>query len=287
HRAAGRLQPPPARPTSPDPGVGAGLTARIRLGWRAWSLRRRLLVVLAALLAVGLTLADVATYHTLRSYLLNREDTQLDSLARAAPRTISLAQRFGGSGTFSAPGDLLGGTGPFQAFIQLRDPSGTPLETVQARRNDAAPLAPPALPARLPTPPVAAADGSGGAAYLTLDSRASGQAAFRVRISQIQLSAAGTVGGGGGFGGGGGGGFGGTVLGPPGQVETLVVAQPLSDITATLHKLLWTELGVSAAAVALAVFGGWWLVRLGLRPLEDMTDTADEIAAGRLDRRVE
>jgi len=36
----------------------------------------------------------------------------------------------------------------------------------------------------------------------------------------------------------------------------------------------------------LALIGGWWLVRLGLRPLEDVEATADSIAAGNLDQRV-
>ena len=34
------------------------------------------------------------------------------------------------------------------------------------------------------------------------------------------------------------------------------------------------------------MLGGWWLVRLGLRPLEDVERTADSIAAGNLDQRV-
>ncbi len=47
-----------------------------------------------------------------------------------------------------------------------------------------------------------------------------------------------------------------------------------------------TELAVTAIALVLALAGGWWLVRLGLRPLEDVEATADSIAAGNLDQRV-
>jgi two-component system OmpR family sensor kinase len=72
-----------------------------------------------------------------------------------------------------------------------------------------------------------------------------------------------------------------------GQVDTLVIATPLTDVVATLHTLVWTEVGVSLAAVLIAVAVGAWLVRVGLRPLEDMAETADEIAAGHLDRRVD
>ena len=66
----------------------------------------------------------------------------------------------------------------------------------------------------------------------------------------------------------------------------LVQAQPLSTQNSTLHTLFLTELAVTAGALVLALAGGWWLVRLGLRPLEDVERTADSIAAGDLDQRV-
>ncbi len=66
----------------------------------------------------------------------------------------------------------------------------------------------------------------------------------------------------------------------------LIKAIPLTDQDSTLHTLFLTELAVTAGAIVLALFGGWWLVRLGLRPLEDVEATADAIAAGNLDQRV-
>ena len=65
-----------------------------------------------------------------------------------------------------------------------------------------------------------------------------------------------------------------------------VVAEPIGATTNTLHTLLLIELAVTAGALVLALAGGWWLVRLGLRPLEDVERTADSIAAGNLDQRV-
>ncbi len=65
-----------------------------------------------------------------------------------------------------------------------------------------------------------------------------------------------------------------------------VLAEPIGATTNTLHTLFLIELAVTAGALVLAVAAGWWLVRLGLRPLEDVERTADSIAAGNLDQRV-
>ncbi|HET6810065.1 MAG TPA: HAMP domain-containing sensor histidine kinase [Acidimicrobiales bacterium] len=238
---------------------GLGAAARAGRSWvrGPWSLRRRLLVVLAALVAVGLVVADGVTYHTLRSYLLNRENQQLDALAHG--NINRLLNDFG-------PGPPRVGGGATQAFVQLRDQSGTPLRTISAYQSDGTALAAPRLPAALPTPPAGnGPDGGDAADYLTVPSTASGQGPYRVRVSQVVV-----------------------VNGPfSGEPATLVVATPLTDMVATLHKLVWTEVGVSLGAVLVALAAGAWLVRVGLRPLEAMADTADEIAAGRLDRRVD
>jgi two-component system OmpR family sensor kinase len=67
----------------------------------------------------------------------------------------------------------------------------------------------------------------------------------------------------------------------------LIVAAPLDDVSETLDRLLLIEIVVSAAVVAAVVGLGLVLVRVGLRPLRRMEDTAAAIAAGQLDRRVE
>src|SRR5204863_1175558 len=66
-----------------------------------------------------------------------------------------------------------------------------------------------------------------------------------------------------------------------------VVAVPLGDVDQTLHRLLLIEVAVSV--VVLAILGGvaFWVVRLGLRPLARMGETAGAIAAGHLSKRVE
>jgi two-component system OmpR family sensor kinase len=66
----------------------------------------------------------------------------------------------------------------------------------------------------------------------------------------------------------------------------LLIAVPLDDTTATLHRLLGIEVAVTTAALIAAAALGWWLVRVGLHPLAEVEATADAIADGDLDRRV-
>jgi two-component system OmpR family sensor kinase len=73
-------------------------------------------------------------------------------------------------------------------------------------------------------------------------------------------------------------------LAVPGGV--LVTASPIAPLEQTLASLLRVEVVVSAAVVAVLVALVLWTVRLGLRPLEEMTATARAIAGGDLRRRV-
>jgi two-component system OmpR family sensor kinase len=70
----------------------------------------------------------------------------------------------------------------------------------------------------------------------------------------------------------------------PGVLE---VGIPLSDVRSTLDRLLAIELIVSALIMLAAGAGAAWLVRIGLRPLDDIAETAGAIAAGDLSQRVE
>jgi two-component system OmpR family sensor kinase len=65
-----------------------------------------------------------------------------------------------------------------------------------------------------------------------------------------------------------------------------VVAIPLTDVTQTLGRLLLVEILFSALALGGLALIAWWVVRRGLRPLEEMARTAGEIASGHLTSRV-
>jgi two-component system OmpR family sensor kinase len=68
---------------------------------------------------------------------------------------------------------------------------------------------------------------------------------------------------------------------------TMVIAAPLTEVTDTLHRLLLVEIPVILGVLVVVGLLALWLVRLGLRPLESIGDTAGAIAAGDLSRRVE
>ena len=68
---------------------------------------------------------------------------------------------------------------------------------------------------------------------------------------------------------------------------TLVAATPLDDVDATLRRLLLIMLLVTALVLGTLAALGLWVVRIGLRPLDAVGETAAAIAAGDLSRRVE
>jgi len=67
---------------------------------------------------------------------------------------------------------------------------------------------------------------------------------------------------------------------------TLIIAVPLSDVSQTLTRLRNIELIVIASVVAALAALAWFVIRLGLRPLDRIGATAGAIAAGDLSRRV-
>ena len=74
-------------------------------------------------------------------------------------------------------------------------------------------------------------------------------------------------------------------LGKAGDVAAVVA--PLRDVDTTLTRLRHLELLVGAVLLLAASGAAWWLVGIGLRPLSDMTDAAQAIADGEVDRRVQ
>jgi two-component system OmpR family sensor kinase len=66
-----------------------------------------------------------------------------------------------------------------------------------------------------------------------------------------------------------------------------IVAVPFTLATATLDQLLLVEALVIGGVLLALALAAWWIVRLGLRPLTRIGETAGAIAGGDLARRVE
>lgn len=67
----------------------------------------------------------------------------------------------------------------------------------------------------------------------------------------------------------------------------VVAALPLDRADSAMNRL-WLAFGLSAAVLVLvSALVGWWFVRLGLRPIQQMTAAADAVAAGSRSERVE
>src|SRR5207237_2345088 len=77
------------------------------------------------------------------------------------------------------------------------------------------------------------------------------------------------------------------VLVTPTGDGSVVTAISLRELHSTVRRLEVIEVVATAAALALLGLLALWVVRIGLRPLDEMGATADAIAAGDLSRRVD
>ncbi len=220
-----------------------------------FSLRTRVLAATLALVTVGLGVAGVATYGFLRSFLVHRLDQQLVATKETVEHT--LGQGFDEPGPGGPQNAIQSGT--YAAFL---DTSGNVLIGKTYCFPYACPQnqPTPSLPGSLPGSD--AADSRSSSVSFTAPAANSSGPDFRVLAYAAEV-------------------VGSNVHG------TLVIAIPLTEISGTLHRLVLVELAV-AAAVLVAVGGlGWWAVRVGLRPLDRMAETAGAIAGGDLSQRVE
>jgi two-component system OmpR family sensor kinase len=216
---------------------------------RQLSLRTRLILGVIVLAAVGLLVADVATYSSLRSFLIDQTDHSLEDAHRAVEFQLREPAPFPQRG----PADR-----EIHGFcVQIR-------RGESIVRNDCATQFPgerePVAPAypqsvSLPDEPNAGGDRT---RFLTVGARG-GSGRYRVRAWTDDSA--------------------------PGYVFFL--AAPLKSVDSTLHRLLLIELLVTAAVLAGLVALGLWVVRVGLRPLQEIESTAAKIADGDLTQRIE
>ncbi|MGZ4707958.1 MAG: sensor histidine kinase [Acidimicrobiales bacterium] len=68
---------------------------------------------------------------------------------------------------------------------------------------------------------------------------------------------------------------------------TSLVALPMARVEATYRRVRLGVVAVGVALFAALALAGWWVERLGIRPIKRVTDAATAIAGGELDHRVE
>jgi two-component system OmpR family sensor kinase len=229
------------------------------------SLRSRLLIAIGVIALVALLIADVATYKSLQSFLYQQVDQQLEGTHAHIETALNNGQPFscGAGGSGGAGGQPAGPpsnpqSNPFPGFevqaVEVRSPSGGVISSDSCAADVDGTSYTPQLPQTITG--YSSEPNQEKVVYFTAPAKQANGPAFRVRASILD------------------------------DGDVLIVAQPLGGTVDTLHHLLLIELAVTGGAVILALIGGFWLVRIGMRPLRDMEATAESIAAGNLTERV-
>ncbi len=234
------------------------------------SLRARLVAGQLLVLAVGVLTVDVIAYLTLRSFLADRLDRQLEVAADvvtdqlAARRSVQLTPT-GGLDLVTSPVHLalVADDGRVVALHEAVDGSGT--------------VAPPALEAVLGGPAGSGLAGSGLAGSglaetgpVTVEDVDGGPG---YRLVRIPIPDGVTVS------------FG-DDAGPTVTVAEVVVAVSRADAAAVLRRLLVIEVATFVLVMAGGAIAGRLVLRPGLRPLRAMADTATAISAGDATARI-
>jgi two-component system OmpR family sensor kinase len=224
------------------------------------SLQRRLVAVMSILLVVGLVVADVVTYVSVRSFLYGRADDTLASsealafnyvaydTVRKKPLTASDLSRHVSPDVYVLIFNHKG-------KVVINRPSGSPT------KPDPMPLLSASVPVQ-DAPEISshefgryAGTFSPNPNAVIVGSRHDPDGRYRVVAVEV----------------------------PQGTMYVAFSLNPTNDTLASLRRI---EGLASLAVVAIMVALALWLIRRGLRPLRKMAETADAIASGDLTRRV-
>ena len=224
------------------------------------TLQRRLVAVMSILLVVGLLVADIVTYVSVRSFLYGRADETLTSSEGLAFNYVAFATLHK---TPLSASDLSRHVSPdvyvlivnAKGKVVVRRPSGSP-----ARPNPQ-PLVSSAVPVQL-VPAVTSHTFGRYAGTFHPDPNAvivgsKGDPDGQYRTVAVNV--------------------------PQGTMYVALSLNPTNDTLASLRRV---EILASIAVLLVMGFLALWLVRRDLRPLREMAQTADAIASGDLSRRV-
>ncbi|MBW3668246.1 MAG: HAMP domain-containing protein [Actinobacteria bacterium] len=135
------------------------------------SLRARLLAATLVLVALGLVVANIATYSALRSFLYDRVDSQLEAVHRSVDRVVPARRDMPPEPALRRLEAVTPGV-----FAQVRDPQGRVVASSAGRRFGVAPTSAPRLPDDL----------DGSPRVLTAPAVEDGGPRYRVRVAPLR-----------------------------------------------------------------------------------------------------
>ncbi|MFG2778328.1 ATP-binding protein [Streptomyces prunicolor] len=234
-----------------------------RVVWARASLRSRVLLIAVVLLTAGFTAFSLVTGNALRSYMADRVDAQLRASAQVFALLPSTVAKTGtGTGGKPPPGltdfstEVLGN--PVITYVTKNGTVESSIDSLAgANRTEGA--SGPDLP-RLDASAVAARAGKPFTVAGT-----SGDTRWRsIAVPRV---------------------VGGTLLGG-GTAGSVIVSAPMSQVDGTVDRMWHIYETTGLGLLVVLGLAGWFAVRSGLRPLTRIEQTAAEIAAGDLSRRV-
>lgn len=220
------------------------------------SLRARTLLVLLLLTAIGLAASELITTLALENFLVTRIDEQMTRQERpivdmVEGRTHPVPVSDPNASPPQRP-TLRAGLGrilPPGGYVAVIRTNGTFQLSYAAGESGKEDTARPLISAHWPHLQ------AGHTAWTTVPSTQTGASGYRVEVHRID------------------------------DGRLVVIGQSLRNVDGTMRQLALSESLVSLAVLIAASGMGLWLVRLGLHPLDQITATAEAIAAGDMERR--
>jgi two-component system OmpR family sensor kinase len=225
---------------------------------RRTSLRTKLITAVLGLVIIALLTISVASVTILRSYLTTQDDSQLEAFFNASANQPGYGMGLASPGVaypmrsngfylaIQTTGSQLS-PGSSSSSGSIREPGGNP---------------------SLPELPTGRAWASSSSPELLTVPAQSGTDTWRVIAQTISYSVTNSSGS------------------TQDETGTFIVAVDLGNIDATIRRITAFDIAVSSAIVLVLTVVGVGVVRANLRPLEEIEETAEDIATGRLDRRV-
>jgi two-component system OmpR family sensor kinase len=230
------------------------------------SLRIRLLAGMLVLVSAALVVGAVAIYVEQRSFLSGRLDQRVIAAATPISYQLGVDARLlerpdagdarARDARVPALGKGLAGFLPSGTYGALIGTSGRIVRGPVTVNYGEARLSPPAFPARFPARFPVSSPGTTPELF-TVDSKRG--TSLRYRAAALALASGN---------------------------GTIIVAVPSREIDQALDRLVVVETVVVAILILVLVALGWIVIRVGLRPLDEMGRVASEIADGNLSRRV-